>query len=105
MNLTEAAQQQLDCVLGPGEYLEIGLKTGGCSGATITLDKVGMMSTTESNTKRTGKDYVVWADTISQTTLDGGKLDYVQDGLSASFVVNPPEGIQSCGCGSSIVLD
>ena len=99
MNLTEAAQQQLDCVLGPGEYLEIGLKTGGCSGATITMDKVAM-NTTESNTK----DYVVWADTISQTTLGDGELDYVSDGLMASFVVRPPEGIQSCGCGNSIVL-
>ena len=104
MNLTETAQQQLDCVLGPGEYLEIGLKTGGCSGATITMDKVAM-SISESNTKRTGKDYVVWADTISQTTLGDGKLDYVSDGLMASFVVRPPEGIQSCGCGSSIVLE
>ena len=104
MTLTEAAQQQLDCVLGPGEYLEIGLKTGGCSGATITMDKVAM-NTTESNTRRTGKDYVVWADTTSQTTLGDGELDYVSDGLMASFVVRPPEGIQSCGCGNSIVLD
>ena len=104
MNLTEAAQQQLDCVLGPGEYLEIGLKTGGCSGATITLDKVGMTNTSESNTKKTGKDYIMWADTVSQTTLEGGELDYVKDGLSSSFVVNPPEGIQSCGCGSSVVI-
>ena len=104
MTLTEAAQQQLDCVLGPGEWLEIGLRTGGCSGATITMDKVAM-NTTESNTRRTGKDYVVWADTTSQTTLGDGELDYVSEGLMASFVVRPPEGIQSCGCGSSIVLE
>ena len=104
MNLTEAAQQQLDCVLGPGEYLEIGLRTGGCSGATITLDKVVQTNTSELNTKRTGRDCVVFADTMSQTTLTGGKLDYVQDGLSSSFVVRPPEGTQSCGCGSSVVI-
>ena len=104
MNLTEAAQQQLDCVLGPGEYLEIGLKTGGCSGATITLDKVDLTNTSELNIKETGNSSIIFADTMSQTTLTGGKLDYVSDGLMSSFVVNPPEGIQSCGCGSSIVL-
>ena len=103
MRLTESAKKQLDCVLGPGEALEIGLKTGGCSGATITMDKVEM-SISELNTRETGSDYVVWADTMSQTTLDGGELDYVQDGLSSSFVVKPPQGIQSCGCGSSIVI-
>ena len=103
MNLTEAAQQQLDCVLGPGEYLEIGLRTGGCSGATITMDKVEM-TTSELNTKETGNSSIVFADTMSQTTLTGGKLDYVQDGLSSSFVVRPPEGTQSCGCGSSVVI-
>jgi len=103
MNLTEAAQQQLDCVLGPGEYLEIGLRTGGCSGATITMDKVAM-TTSELNTKETGNSSIVFEDTMSQTTLTGGKLDYVQDGLSSSFVVRPPEGTQSCGCGSSVVI-
>ena len=104
MNLTEAAQQQLDCVLGPGEYLEIGLKTGGCSGATITLDKVDLTNTSELNTKKTGNSSIIFADAISKDILIGGKLDYVQDGLSSSFVVNPPEGTQSCGCGSSVVI-
>ena len=105
MNLTEAAQQQLDCVLGPGEWLEIGLRTGGCSGATITLDKVAQRSTSELSTSETGNSSIQFADTTSKTYLEGGSLDYVQDGLSSSFVVSPPKGIQSCGCGSSIVIE
>ena len=104
MNITPSATEQLERVLGPGEALEIGLRTGGCSGATITMDRVELTNTSESNTKRTGSDCIVFADPQSQTYLGDGEIDYVSDGLMASFVVKPPAGIQSCGCGSSIVI-
>ena len=104
MTLTESARKQLDTVLGPSEALEIGLKTGGCSGATITMDRVLLKNTSESSTRKIGKDYIVWADPTSQTFLIEGKLDYVTDIMGSSFVVTPPEGTQSCGCGSSIVI-
>ena len=104
MNITPSATEQLERVLGPGEALEIGLRTGGCSGATITMDRVLLTNTSESNIKRTGNDCIVFADTTSSIHLIEGELDYVSDGLMASFVIKPPANVQSCGCGSSIVI-
>ena len=38
--VTPEAQRQLDTILNAGEFLEVGLKGGGCGGATILLTKV-----------------------------------------------------------------
>ena len=45
MTVTPEAQRQLDTILNAGEFLEVGLKGGGCGGATILLTKVDSKST------------------------------------------------------------
>ena len=45
-----------------------------------------------------------FADKISQKYLQGGSLDYEDTGFSKTFVVNPSEGTERCGCGNSIAI-
>ena len=103
MTLTEPARKQLDTLLKPGELLEIGLTGGGCGGATITLSKVDGMTTTGLNI--TGTTNVIFADQTSADILTGAELGVDESIFNAAFVVTPPKGVQSCGCGASIKLE
>ncbi len=107
MTVTPKAKERLEAVLEAGEYLQIGLKGGGCGGATIELLRMASKNIGESNTGEitTGKDNIKFADTTSAQYLTAGTLDYVEDMLTATFTFKPPLGIESCGCGSSIRID
>ena len=100
MIVTQKAQDQLKHLLEDGEVLEIGLRSGGCSGLMITLERMNSTGITELNIG----DNTRFADQMSQTYLQGGSLDYEDTGFSKTFVVNPSEGTARCGCGNSIAL-
>ena len=100
MTITPSAQDQLNYLLEDGECLEIGLKGGGCSGLMITLEKMNSTDTTELSIG----DNTRFADKTSQTYLQGGNLDYEDEGFSKRFVVNPRENVMKCGCGDSIAI-
>ena len=102
MTITNGAKKRLSEVLKDGEFLEVGLKGGGCGGATILLTKVGSMSTDALNIA--GSTNVIFADKTSQTYLTEGSLDYNNESFNASFIFKPPLGTESCGCGASIKI-
>ncbi len=79
--------------------LRVGVKGGGCSGLTYSLN----FDTNEGENDRifdsNGVKIVI--DSKSFLYLSGTTLDYT-DGLNGSgFVFNNPNATQSCGCGSS----
>mgnify|MGYP003326812173 CR=1 FL=1 len=100
MVITQKAQEQLNGLLNSGECLEIGLKSGGCNGLMITLEKMTSIGTTDLSIGKNAR----FADVMSQTYLQGGSLDYEDKGFSKTFVVNPSEGTARCGCGDSIAI-
>ena len=102
MTITNGARKRLSEVLNAGEYLEVGLKGGGCGGATILLTKVDSKSTDALNIA--GSTNVIFADKTSQTYLTEGCLDYNNESFNASFIFKPPLGTESCGCGASIKI-
>ena len=102
MTITNGARRRLSEVLKSGEFLEVGLKGGGCGGATVTMQKVASKSTDALNI--TGTTNVIFADKTSQTYLTEGSLDYNNESFNATFIFKPPLGIESCGCGSSIKI-
>ena len=102
MTITNGAKRRLSEVLKVGEFLEVGLKGGGCGGATILLTKVDSMSTDALNIA--GSTNVIFADRTSQTYLTEGSLDYNNESFNASFIFKPPLGTESCGCGASIKI-
>ena len=101
MTITPEAQKQLDAVLKSGEFLMIGLKGGGCGGATVTLTKEARTSGALSIP---GITNVIFADQTSQTYLTEGSLDIDNSIFNARFVFKPPLGTESCGCGASIKI-
>ena len=102
MTITNGAKKRLKEVLKVGEFLEVGLKGGGCGGATILLTKVDSKSTDALNIA--GSTNVIFADKTSQTYLTEGSLDYNNESFNASFIFKPPLGTESCGCGASIKI-
>jgi iron-sulfur cluster assembly accessory protein len=102
VTVTPAAQKQLNTVLKSGEFLSVGLKGGGCGGATVTLTKEDHKSTDALSI--VGTTNVIFADKTSQTYLTEGSLDYNSESFNASFIFKPPLGTESCGCGSSIKI-
>ena len=91
MTITNGARKRLSEVLSIGEYLEVGLKGGGCGGATVTMQKVDSMSTDALNIA--GTTNVIFADKTSQTYLTEGSIDYNNESFNASFIFKPPRGI------------
>jgi iron-sulfur cluster assembly accessory protein len=102
MMITNGAKKRLEEVLKVGEFLEVGLKGGGCGGATILLTKVDSKSTDALSIA--GTTNVIFADKTSQTYLKEGSLDYNDESFNASFMFKPPLGVESCGCGASIKI-
>jgi iron-sulfur cluster assembly accessory protein len=102
MTITNGAKKRLEEVLKVGEFLEVGLKGGGCGGATILLTKVDSKSSDALSIG--GATNVIFADKTSQTYLKEGSLDYNNESFNASFIFKPPLGVESCGCGASIKI-
>jgi len=82
-----------------GEVLRVGVKGGGCSGLSYSLNFVDEVS---------GDDYLVELDDVkiiidgfSATFLEGTILDYVETLQGAGFKFENPNAKRTCGCGSS----
>lgn len=87
---------------GPGDFLRVGVKGGGCSGLSYRM---------EFDDKATERDDVfedsgirVVCDKPSLLYLFGTTLEY-SDGLNGrGFVWNNPQASRTCGCGESFAV-
>ena len=103
ITLTEKAANKVKEILTnekrPASVLRLGVKGGGCSGFTYTLDFDDRTADTDQVFEDKGVKIVI--DAKSFVYLSGTQLDYT-DGLSgAGFTFNNPMATRSCGCGSS----
>jgi iron-sulfur cluster assembly protein len=85
--------------LGEEVFLRMGVRGGGCSGMSYSL---------EFDTEKTPHDrefdvdgVKVVVDKKSYLYLAGITLDYVQQGLTGGFTFVNPNAKSSCGCGTS----
>ncbi len=104
VSLSEKAAQEVKKILTEqnlpeGTVLRIGVKGGGCSGFSYSLDF---------DTNTSEKDRIVEFHGVKMAVekkfdpyLDGTVVDFY-DGLEKrGFVFNNPNVVKSCGCGSS----
>ena len=101
--LTEKATQQVKKLLEDqnlhGVFLRMGVKGGGCSGLSYSLE---FDSELGPHDKKFDIDGVaVVCDAKSYLYLNGTTLDYVIEGLQGGFTFNNPQAKSSCGCGTS----
>ena len=80
-------------------YLRVGVKGGGCSGLSYSLE---FDSEVGPHDKKFDVDGVqVVCDTKSYLYLNGTTLDYVMEGLTGGFTFRNPQAKSTCGCGTS----
>ena len=89
--------------------LRVGVRSGGCSGMSYTMDFIG-----EDEIKSDDKvyDYSLNAEQIFQVVCDpksllyiyGMQLDFSKDLIGGGFNFVNPNASQTCGCGSSFAV-
>lgn len=103
MTLTESAVAKLQDILAednnPNLKLRVFVQGGGCAGFSygFTLDEA-------QNEDDFDFDYgnvKVLVDSMSWQYLQGSEINYKEDLMGASFVINNPQAVSTCGCGSS----
>lgn len=103
INITESARQRVTDILYDEKrqdtYLRVFVQGGGCSGF-----QYGFMLDYE----KAEDDFVidvqpfsVLVDAMSMQYLQGSEIDYKEELMGSSFVINNPNASGSCGCGSS----
>jgi len=89
--------------------LRVGVRSGGCSGMSYTMDFIGC---NEINPDDKVYDYSLNSDQIFQVVCDpksllyiyGMQLDFSKDLIGGGFNFVNPNASQTCGCGSSFAV-
>ena len=86
----------------PNLMLRVFVQGGGCSGMSygFTFDEMQ----NEDDFDFAYEDVKVVVDSMSMQYLQGSSIDYKEDLMGASFVINNPQAQTTCGCGSSFSI-
>ena len=87
----------------PAIKLRVFVQGGGCSGFSygFTFDEVQNEDDFDFNYEEVS----VVVDAMSMQYLQGSTIDYREDTMGSSFVINNPTAKTSCSCGSSFSPD
>jgi len=105
IQLTERAAQELKAILekqglsADKVYLRLGVKGGGCSGFTYSLDLTDVKGEHDEEFAQHGIRCI--CDPKSYLYLNGVTLDFKEEIMGRGFVFNNPNASHTCGCGSS----
>ncbi len=103
LTLSEAAVKQVKQLMAAQNlenvFLRMGVKGGGCSGLSYSLEFDSEIGPHDKAFDVDGIKVVV--DAKSYLYLNGTTLDYVIQGLTGGFTFVNPQAKSSCGCGTS----
>jgi iron-sulfur cluster insertion protein len=101
IEFTEEASRQIAKILseqGGNSYFRISVQGGGCSGFKYNFSFDGKIE----------KEDIVFNKTIidknSLEIIDGSVVNYKQEMIGSSFVIENPKATSSCGCGLSFSI-
>ena len=106
MNLQPNAVTKLKEILAeehnPKIKLRVFVQGGGCSGFSygFTLDE----EQSEDDFDFAYEGVNVLVDSMSFQYLQGSSIDYKEDLMTSSFVIDNPQAVSTCGCGSSFSI-
>jgi len=103
IDITESAKDKIVGLLSEENNPTLKLRTfvqgGGCSGFSygFTFDEIVNEDDFEINCG----NWKVLIDAMSMQYLQGATIDYKEELMGSSFVINNPNATTTCGCGSS----
>ena len=102
--MTDAALEQVQSLRekqGNDLCLRVGVRQGGCSGLSYTMDFETVDQIKDNDEVFDYDGFKVICDPKSMLYLYGLVLDYSNDLIGGGFKFTNPNATQSCGCGSS----
>ena len=110
--ITEPAMKQLANLMqqqGSGSVLRVGVRSGGCSGMSYTMDFINA-SEIQGDDERYSYEpadapsFEVVCDPKSLLYIYGMQLDFSTELIGGGFNFTNPNASQTCGCGSSFAV-
>ena len=110
--ITATAMQQLARLCGEqgdNKVLRVGVRSGGCSGMSYTMDFVPASDTLDDDetyeyVAADGQSFRVICDPKSLLYIYGMQLDFSTALIGGGFNFTNPNASQTCGCGSSFAV-
>lgn len=110
--ITESAMRQLASLIGQqgeGRVLRVGVRSGGCSGMSYTMDFVEAATIRPDDESYTYApagcpSFTVVCDPKSLLYIYGMQLDFSSALIGGGFNFTNPNATQTCGCGSSFAV-
>jgi len=93
---------------GSGKCLRVGVRSGGCSGMSYTMDFVSADDVQQDDEvyeySVADSSFKVICDPKSLLYIYGMQLDFSTDLIGGGFNFTNPNATQTCGCGSSFAV-
>ncbi len=110
--ITGPAMNQLACLCleqGEDQVLRVGVRSGGCSGMSYTMNFVASSDIKEEDEiyeylTKDGASFRVICDPKSLLYIYGMQLDFSTELIGGGFNFTNPNATQTCGCGSSFAV-
>ena len=110
--ITVTAMQQLSQLCrkhSDEQVLRVGVRSGGCSGMSYTMDFVSSSQIQDEDkvyeyTSPDGDNFRVVCDPKSLLYIYGMQLDFSAELIGGGFNFTNPNATQTCGCGSSFAV-
>jgi iron-sulfur cluster insertion protein len=103
ITITESAVAKIADLLAEEDNPNLKLRTfvqgGGCSGFSYGFTFDELMNEDDFEISKTGITILI--DAMSMQYLTGAEIDYKEDAMGSSFVIQNPNAQSTCGCGSS----
>lgn len=112
IQITEPAMRQLAALVqqqGASKVLRVGVRSGGCSGMSYTMDFVDASGIQPDDERYTyepagAPSFEVVCDPKSLLYIYGMQLDFSSALIGGGFNFTNPNATQTCGCGSSFAV-
>ena len=112
IQITEPAMRQLAALMqqqGSGKVLRVGVRSGGCSGMSYTMDFIDSAEIQADDERYTyepagAPSFEVVCDPKSLLYIYGMQLDFSSALIGGGFNFTNPNATQTCGCGSSFAV-
>ncbi len=110
--ITDTAMTQLGQLCqqqGEEKFLRVGVRSGGCSGMSYTMDFISSNDVQDSDEvyeyiPDNGSLFKVVCDPKSLLYIYGMQLDFSTELIGGGFNFTNPNATQTCGCGSSFAV-